>query len=194
MKRHDATWDDYQEYVEIDTLGEWKKVSRRNCVPARHRGIKYCVADEIKVLEWLIFLHLEMFHDEAITNCDTLDADLFFKLIGTFEQLMFFYNRLNSPFCYWLGVWKAGNPPKWQTITGIDMLDDVMLWAPSQPDNHSGNEAYRKQRNWFKKQKNQFDAEVEICQGVLRFDITCELVTMEICAVAISFAKRKLVQ
>ena len=69
LKRHDASWGEFEEYVEIDTDLEWKKMKRRDCFLARHRGIENCVNNETVAIEWLKLVHVEMNHDDAISEC-----------------------------------------------------------------------------------------------------------------------------
>ena len=68
-KRHDSTWGEFMEYVEIDTQEEWKKMKWRECFLARHAGIEHCVENETVTIEWLKFIHSEMSHNEAIYAC-----------------------------------------------------------------------------------------------------------------------------
>ena len=151
QKRRDAEWGEFEHQVEIDTETEWKKVQFRKCNLASHGGNEVCSGDEVTVLEWYRFIHEDLYFTAAKDVCSEMNGTLFHAINGTGDQLLFFYHRLNSPISYWLGILYTGYPPKWRTLTGVEVPANLLLWEDSQPTLHQGEMYLCIQYNRFNK-------------------------------------------
>ena len=144
LKRQDEYCDDNEESVDVDSDKEWQRVVSRNYQIATHGGMELGFKCEVlEVLEWYHFIRTEMTFDEAESACrNQQDADLFYRLNGTKTQLQFFYAKLDSPICFWLGVrrqeYDPERPPVYVDVKGRFVPSDKIIFGVKLPEPSNG--------------------------------------------------------
>ena len=133
-KRQDAEWNEWEDYVEIDTSEEWKFVKFRTCHLASHGGIEQCVTTESKVTEWVRFLQYLTNWNNANGACQANGGNLLNKFDGTREQIEFFFQKLGKPSCFWVGLFlENGQWLLWPSYESVNW--DLIVWGTNQPGN-----------------------------------------------------------
>ena len=136
QKRTDARWTKIEQYVAIDSGNEWKKMEDRECFIASHGGKEVCTGNETSVLEWYRLIAEDKYFYEGIEACSQIDGVSFYRVNGTDQQLKFFHELLNQPYCYWLGIKRAGASQEWKSFDGKEIPQNLFRWAHNQPNNN----------------------------------------------------------
>ena len=102
-KQHENFWGEWRHIVEIDTIEEWKKVNKRECVVNTAHAPSTCngTLSEVEIMEWYRFVHEFKSWTHAMLGCRELGGELFSNLNGNASQLEFLYDKLGG--CGWLG-------------------------------------------------------------------------------------------
>ena len=80
----------------------------------------------------MTFVHDETNWETASSACSTNGGVLFNQLNGTTEQLDFFFQRLNKPQCFWMGMILVNQ--QWVLLPDNKPIsDDLIIWGKNQP-------------------------------------------------------------
>ena len=145
LKRQDAKCGQWEETVVKYSYSEWKKIATRDFWKESHGGYSSDCENEKDqiIIEWFIFYKKLQNFSDAVSHCTTFaNGDLFYRLNGTKEQLLFLHEKLHHPGCFWLGIQKssdfvAGCESCYVDVKGNKVPYDLIVWSPtiSEPSN-----------------------------------------------------------
>ena len=130
-KRVDQVWGPWEPMVTIHMTTEWKKYQERKLsIPSAHGGMVFPERGTIRYDSWLRLGYPAYGWDGANSYCQQIGGYLFHSLLGTKDQLDFFYNVFGDT-SFWLGVFatESVEQNKWETIRGQSMDSNRIYWS-----------------------------------------------------------------